>query len=24
MSKHYAYGTDPRLKQENRQYAKNL
>jgi betaine-homocysteine S-methyltransferase len=24
MSKHYAYGTDPRLKQENREYAKNL
>jgi betaine-homocysteine S-methyltransferase len=24
MSKHYAYGTDPRLQQENRAYAKNL
>ena len=24
MSKHYAYGTDPRLRQENRAYAKNL
>ena len=24
MSKHYAYGTDPRLRQENREYAKNL
>ena len=24
MSKHYALGTDPRLKQENREYAKNL
>jgi betaine-homocysteine S-methyltransferase len=24
MSKHYALGTDPRLKQDNREYAKNL
>jgi betaine-homocysteine S-methyltransferase len=24
MSKHYAYGNDPRLRQENREYAKNL
>jgi betaine-homocysteine S-methyltransferase len=24
MSKHYAYGTDPRLRPENRSYAKNL